>query len=71
MNELTPKERAREYIGKLFNQYADWENENRFNMKYADNNLFDQMFTENRMLDIFRQELTHLQNIVNDIEEAV
>ena len=70
MDKQTPKERAREYIGKLIDEYSDWKKDNEFDMKHADNNLYDQMFTENRMLEEFRLKLTKLQNIVNDIEEA-
>jgi len=68
--ELTPKEHAREYIGKLIDQYADWTKENEFNMKRSDDREYDRMYTENMMSEQFRKELTKLQNIVNDIEEA-
>lgn len=70
MKELTPKEYAQQFIGSLIDMYADWITDNDRDMKFADNNLYDQMFTENRMLEEFRRELTRLQNIVNDIEEA-
>ena len=68
--ELTPKEHAREYIGKLIDQYADWIRENNMNMKFVEDMEYHLLFTENMMSEQFRKELTKLQNIVNDIEEA-
>ena len=70
MDEQTPKERAREYIGKILDECSDWTKENDKFMEDADLDLYDQLYTENRVLEYFRLKLTKLQNIVNDIEEA-
>ena len=59
------------YIDKKLNEYSDWYLENEFNMKRKDIGSTDyaEMNTENYMLQVFRKELTKLNNMVNDIEE--
>ena len=58
------------YIGKKLTEYSDWILENEYNMKRAGTTDFAEMNTENIMLEMFRKELTRINNMVNDIEEA-
>lgn len=64
------KAEIRKHIFRKLDEYSDWILENEYNMKRAGTTDFAEMNTENYMLEMFRKELTVLNNMVNDIKEA-
>ena len=58
------------HIFRRLDEFSDWILENEYNMKCAGTTDFAEMKTENYMLKMFRKELTRINNMVNDIEEA-
>lgn len=58
------------YISKKLDTFCDWIHENEFNMRRIGVTDYDEMKAENIMLEMFRTELTIINNMVNDIKEA-